>query len=1277
MSRSKNITTLPKTPRGQRVARALLLVPLRILGWLTLAWLALAVALAGSDIGRHELEGELGKRLGALGSSVSIDGVHIDWLGPGLRIDGLRVHKQGHEHMFLERVYVGASLRPNGSLRISHVDVDQGRVLIAEPAIADVRALLDDPDGESGESGPLDLPSIHVRGLQVDFRDPAGAEHRLGVLDVSMRGERNAPSRIGGRFVLPKTPQATNATEIYIAGLVSPAGLLELNTISDEVRLEEWDFPGIEPFDTLRKLSPRGRITLFTRGSVYLRGELDPRGELSFRVRDGALRVPGLDHDVEDLQFEFASRFEPGEGQNFWTPRAWRGSGKLNAAWAEQTLQSGVRIGADARPGLAFESWIHAPGLHVDAPALKALEGPELLRTLFAAVDPRGHVNASVGITCEETVSPGESILPKLELTVRVENDGALQGAYHGWPNPFRPGIEPMGFAMEAVCDDVLVVFARTRRFPRRNRLDVLWDGQHPTGPVDGLYQAWSNPVDMPPFARGYGKDETDLLLRVPRIALDEDVERHLPELWEIPELATVFDDYGLEAGTANATVHVSGRREMVTPAVRVDVEVRDVSAAYHLYPLRTTGLAGRIVVLEGGFGQSSVAYDFTGDLPSAERLDVSGRLRMEQVSPDSLVRAPRLDVFQLGLEGLDLQGEDVALLGEQIPELRESLEGYGATGRASVGLSRHSLDGGDYLTRIEVGTEGGEVTLRPSIFPVQATDVRGRVLIELLEPRVAKVTETDEPAEPSDDLAPAAAPPLPRVVTRIAPLLGRWPGRVPVSLSATFGEEAEGRVLGAAVSPSNRELLGEVLLALDQDPESWFSDLEQVDLQGATDFSYTFRGDPSGDASDVEQAYEFRLRENRLDQQIGIDLERLRGTLRLADGALTGDTIDAQIGETPIQLLDLRAERVGDALVAEADLVARGIPLRGPLLGQMLEEESAELLSEEFGLRGTIDVERGHVRVKATEDGEPELVFSGEATVSDAFVAIGAPVSIRSARVNLEELRVQGDEVRGWGRITDLYGQAVGRDLEQAELWLSYHGTQLTLETLNSQFCRGRLTGIGADGTGRAPGPAFSVELRSPYRFQVGLSLEDIEVRQLLEGVFASDIADRGYLDAQFSLRGELENLLEIEGSGYAAVNETVLWSVPVVRDLFSQLGFDETAIFDEMETAFRIANGAVAMEGIYVHSPLLNLRGQGLLRFDGTLRHDLEVRYSLVDKFGPFSSLVYWLQNTLLAISIRGDMSRPKVVTRGVFSNPFRGADDDWRALPYPGFSSLPSRF
>jgi hypothetical protein len=362
---------------------------------------------------------------------------------------------------------------------------------------------------------------------------------------------------------------------------------------------------------------------------------------------------------------------------------------------------------------------------------------------------------------------------------------------------------------------------------------------------------------------------------------------------------------------------------------------------------------------------------------------------------------------------------------------------------------------------------------------------------------------------------------------------------------------------------------------------------------------------------------------------------------------------------------------------VAEAGVRAEGIPIRGPLLGQVLEEESATRLTEEFGLRGTLDIDDGRIRIEARPGEEPTVRLAGAATLSDVFLAIGAPVSIRSARLELDRLDIQGDEVRGWGRVRDLYGEVVGRALEQADLLVSYHGTQLTVETLEAEFCRGRLSGIGGRTPGVAPGPAFAVELRPPYRFQVGLALEDVEIRPLLSGVFAGDLADRGYLDARFSLRGELERLLEIEGSGFGRIEESVLWSVPVVRDLFGQLGLDETAVFDEMQSAFRVEDGAIHMEDLMVHSPLLRLTGGGLLRFDGTLHHDLEVRYSLVDRFGPFSHLVYWLQNTLLAISIRGDMSRPRVITKGVFSSPFGGGDGDWRGLPYPDFSALPPRF
>ena len=58
---------------------------------------------------------------------------------------------------------------------------------------------------------------------------------------------------------------------------------------------------------------------------------------------------------------------------------------------------------------------------------------------------------------------------------------------------------------------------------------------------------------------------------------------------------------------------------------------------------------------------------------------------------------------------------------------------------------------------------------------------------------------------------------------------------------------------------------------------------------------------------------------------------------------------------------------------------------------------------------------------------------------------------------------------------------------------------------------------------------PILSVELRPPFPFQAGLHLSDVDVRLLLEGLFASEIANQGDLDAYFSLQGELQNLIAL----------------------------------------------------------------------------------------------------------------------------------------------------
>ena len=80
--------------------------------------------------------------------------------------------------------------------------------------------------------------------------------------------------------------------------------------------------------------------------------------------------------------------------------------------------------------------------------------------------------------------------------------------------------------------------------------------------------------------------------------------------------------------------------------------------------------------------------------------------------------------------------------------------------------------------------------------------------------------------------------------------------------------------------------------------------------------------------------------------------------------------------------------------------------------------------------------------------------------------------------------------------------------------------------------------------------------------------------------------------------------------------------------------------------------------------------------LDLDGRLSHDLEVKYGILDNLGPFTRFVYWVQNNLLRVEIRGDMSRPKIVLRGMLSV-LQRSKSDRRDLPLPPFAPLSTRF
>jgi hypothetical protein len=298
----------------------------------------------------------------------------------------------------------------------------------------------------------------------------------------------------------------------------------------------------------------------------------------------------------------------------------------------------------------------------------------------------------------------------------------------------------------------------------------------------------------------------------------------------------------------------------------------------------------------------------------------------------------------------------------------------------------------------------------------------------------------------------------------------------------------------------------------------------------------------------------------------------------------------------------------------------------------------------------------------------------------------VGLPASIRSAQAYVNSLVFEGGKTRAWGRLSDLFGTVAGRSLESAEMLISFVEPRVSIENVEGNFIdseghvfplgasSNRTSALGAPGSSPG-GSAFAMDLRAPFPFEAAFALENVDVDGLTQGLFATDIANSGRLEAEMRLTGNLEELLDIRGSGFLELTRGQLWSVPVVRTLFSQLGLDDTAVFDSMGLRFEISDGVILMKEVEAHSPILKLVGSGTLDFDGRLRHDLEVNYSLVDKLGFLRSFFYSIQNSLLRIVIRGDMERPQVILKNFFSD-WRG-ERETKALPLPDVSGLPRRF
>jgi hypothetical protein len=233
----------------------------------------------------------------------------------------------------------------------------------------------------------------------------------------------------------------------------------------------------------------------------------------------------------------------------------------------------------------------------------------------------------------------------------------------------------------------------------------------------------------------------------------------------------------------------------------------------------------------------------------------------------------------------------------------------------------------------------------------------------------------------------------------------------------------------------------------------------------------------------------------------------------------------------------------------------------------------------------------------------------------------------------------------------------------------------RLTIDNLRGGFAGGTITSLGG---GEQSDRAIAVDLTAPYVYSLAMRLDDVAVKDVMGAIFAAGSDDLGEMTSTLRLHGRGARVLALAGSGSIRLADARLWSIPVVRELFRSLGADSTAVFDRMELDWTLENGTLALHDIRVRSPILRLVGDGAVELTGEVSADLQVRYALVDRIGPLNRIVYWLNNSLFRVAVRGDMVRPVVLVRNSLLELLFGFDGDApSSLPLPAWRPLARPF
>ncbi len=1233
---------------------------------------ALALALGAALLGLEEsgmlarlVRERLARELGPLGARLTLARADLHWFEPGLELTDLALApagQAGKSSLRLARVHVTFSPRLDA---LRGVRVEGGEVLLGE-------SLFDDWDRLAAEraGSTQSLPPASVHDLLVTLELFDRTPFELGTLELNARPTQGEGVELAGRLAPSLGGALTAPDPIRVSGALTPEAVRVWASARD-LALSSRALPSGARIRALPEGS--ARLTLDSAFELVFAEAARPRGHLRASLGEGRVGLRGGALPLEDLALELAAAFAPRPGEDPWARAAWDGRAKLSARIEDAPLALEAEFGRGVRDGAWLRAHGRARDVSLDPEALAELGLEQGFAFVRELLDPRGRIDLAAALSIGRDGGGWTH-----DLGLHAEARGELELAYMGYPSDPASGF-PM--PLRAGRGE-FVGGARSSGLRPWRLVGLELAGEHPSGTLAGWTQV-SAPVRGP---LAFRLPEVDLVLSTPSLAVDaaltETLEQNRYLSWIVPDFApaggTLAGDFRLRTGPELGGTAGAGTLRLQGVSLRwadVPVPMDGVEGELVLRWARAPSVArGRPLEKHRAFG---VTYRL--DNRASPRVGAAARVqgwvretpRPAEYDPDT-PPGPLLQELQVELDELGLRGQAFDILAARFPALRREVSDYGAVGRMRVRF-RGAQASPTQPFRSEIEAAPLEVHVRPQFFQRQTRDLRGRILIQSEE-------------TPSGDVNAA------QLV-----LTGTWPGGVELSTAGTIPERGEAlvHVYGAGIDPSNTSFKGALITTLATDPASGGIDLSELTLNGAVDFALETRFDPASPAP-AENRYRIHLRDNDL-QAEDLLLRELHGTLEQQDDVLASPLVEAKLGGHPLQFRDVRAfplailARVpeADAWLAregfwqdplgralQADVYVRDLPLDAEHLAGLLEPETLADLRDNPTWRGQMDILGARLLVTSEADDQGKVAMRGALRLHDLSLRLGLPIAIESASVQLEEFVLESERIRGWARIAELEARIAERELSAASMIAGYVDGRLTIDNLSGDFEGGRLESLGGALGGASK--ALGIDLSEPHRFDVAVSLARVSVGGLLRGVFQSSIADEGVLDASLQLSGTPADVLGLSGRGSLSLDEGALWSIPVMRALFLQLGFERGGLFDRMRARFELRNGRVQVSHLEIRSNLLDLVGAGWQDLDGTLAYDLEVRYGLLDRLGVFGRLLYWLNNSLMRVAVRGDFERPAVRIRNSILELVTGFDESPpRHLPLPPFSALGPRF